>query len=124
MSSKGGSIRGFAQLSSTGKRPRSERFLQMLSEEERRGVTKPAIYLDWFEAIENRKRAVLAYVDAAIAAGKTVAGYGASTTTTTLLYHFELEKRTRLYRSTTIPWNRDMFQPRGPYPGASAVGIQ
>ena len=36
---------------------------------------------------------MLAYLDTAIAAGKTIAGYGASTTTTTLLYHFELEKR-------------------------------
>jgi hypothetical protein len=35
----------------------------------------------------------LAYLDKAIAEGKTVAAYGASTTTTTLLYHFELEKR-------------------------------
>jgi SAM-dependent methyltransferase len=91
--SKGGSIRGFAQPLSTGKRPRSTRLLEMLSEEQRRSVTKPQIYLDWFEAIERRKRAVLAHVDKAIAAGKTVAGYGASTTTTTLLYHFELEGR-------------------------------
>jgi SAM-dependent methyltransferase len=90
---KGGSIRGFAQLLATGKRPRSERLLQMMAEEVRRGVTKPAIYRDWFAAIESRKQAVLAYLDKAIAAGKTIAGYGASTTTTTLLYHFELENR-------------------------------
>ncbi len=36
---------------------------------------------------------MLDHIDAAIKAGKTVVGYGASTTTTTLLYHFELEKR-------------------------------
>jgi SAM-dependent methyltransferase len=92
---KGGSIRGFAQPRSTGRRARSGRLTQMLAEETRRAITRPPIYLAWFEAIESRKRAVLAHLDAAIAAGKTIAAYGASTTTTTLLYHFELETRIR-----------------------------
>lgn len=90
---KGGSIRTFAQPRSTGKRPRSAELSTLFAEEARRGITKPQIYQDWFAAIENRKRKVLAFLDKAIAAGKTVAAYGASTTTTTLLYHFELESR-------------------------------
>jgi hypothetical protein len=36
---------------------------------------------------------VLSYLEKARADGKTIAAYGASTTTTTLLYHFELEGR-------------------------------
>jgi hypothetical protein len=64
-----------------------------MAEEVRRGITGADIYRTWFAAIEQRKQAVLAYVDAALGAGKTVAGYGASTTTTTLLYHFELASR-------------------------------
>ena len=90
---KGGSIRAFAQPHSTGKRPRSAELSALIAEEERRGMTKPAIYREWFDAIESRKRKVLACLDAAIAEGRTVAAYGASTTTTTLLYHFELETR-------------------------------
>ena len=90
---KGGSIRAFAQPKSTGKRPRSAELLALIAEEERRGITRPQIYRDWFNAIESRKRKVLNLLDHAIAEGKTVAAYGASTTTTTLLYHFELEKR-------------------------------
>ena len=90
---KGGSIRAFAQPKSTGKRPRSAELSALLAEEERRGITKPKIYQDWFAAIEDRKGKVLAYLDKAIASGETVAAYGASTTTTTLLYHFELENR-------------------------------
>lgn len=90
---KGGSIRGFAQPASTGGRVRSDRLLRMMAEEERRGIDKPDIYRRWFDDIEQRKRAVLAYLDRALAAGQTIAGYGASTTTTTLLYHFELERR-------------------------------
>jgi hypothetical protein len=90
---KGGSIRAFAQPMSTGRRPRSEQLTRLMTEEKRRGITEPQVYLDWFAAIESRKQEVLAYLDAAILAGKTVAGYGASTTTTTLLYHFELTSR-------------------------------
>jgi SAM-dependent methyltransferase len=90
---KGGSIRAFAQPLSTGKRPKSDQLTTLLAEEERRGITRMPIYRDWFAAIESRKQQVLAYLDAAISAGKTVAAYGASTTTTTLLYHFELTSR-------------------------------
>jgi hypothetical protein len=90
---KGGSIRAFAQPKSTGTRLRSAELAALVSEEERRGITGPKIYRDWFAAIERCKRKVLAYLDGAIAQGKTVAAYGASTTTTTLLYHFELESR-------------------------------
>jgi SAM-dependent methyltransferase len=90
---KGGSIRAFAQPKSTGKRPRSAELSALIAEEERRGIIEPQIYRDWFNAIESRKRKVLNLLDHAIAEGKTVAAYGASTTTTTLLYHFELEKR-------------------------------
>jgi hypothetical protein len=92
-STKGGSIRAFAQPRSTGKWPRSEEYLKLVAEEERRGITKPKIYHDWFTAIERCKRDVLSYLDRGRAEGKTIAAYGASTTTTTLLYHFELESR-------------------------------
>lgn len=93
ISTKGGSIRGFAQPASTGKRPKTNRFLHMLGEENRRGISRPGIYRAFYQDIEKRKRAVLEYLDRAIAEGKAVAGYGASTTTTTLLYHFELQTR-------------------------------
>ena len=92
---KGGSIRAFAQHKSTGKRPRSDELTQLILEEERRGITRPQIYRDWFVAIEQCKREVLAYLDNAVADGNLVAAYGASTTTTTLLYHFELDSRVK-----------------------------
>lgn len=93
VATKGGSIRGFAQPMSTGKRAKTQQYVQMLEEENRRGIAHPEIYRDFYQAIELRKQAVLAYVDSAIAQGKTVVAYGASTTTTTLLYHFELQTR-------------------------------
>jgi SAM-dependent methyltransferase len=90
---KGGSIRGFAQRKSDGRRPQTERLLALFADEKRRGITQPQIYRDFFLALEDRKRMVIDYLDTVIAAGKTVAAYGASTTTTTLLYHFELGSR-------------------------------
>jgi 2-polyprenyl-3-methyl-5-hydroxy-6-metoxy-1,4-benzoquinol methylase len=107
---KGGSIRGFAQPLAAASRPRSERLKKMIAEEYRRGVTTPQVYLEWFNAIEARKRAILAHVDNAIASGKTIAGYGASTTTTTLLYHFELEKRLKFIIDDN-PLKQGMFSP-------------
>ena len=93
VTTKGGSIRGFAQPMSTGKRVKTQAYLQMLEEESRRGILQPEIYRDFYRAIEKRKQAVLECVDSAISQGKIVAAYGASTTTTTLLYHFELQIR-------------------------------
>ena len=65
-----------------------------MSETERtRGITSPGIYARFFEEIEDRRRALQQALDKCDAEGKTVAGFGASTTTTTLLYHFELGSR-------------------------------
>src|SRR4051794_16973643 len=90
---KGGSIRAFAQPMSTGRRAKTSQLKTLMAEEDRCGITKPQVYRNWFAAIESRKQQVIAYLDEAIRAGKTIAGYGASTTTTTLLYHFELTSR-------------------------------
>jgi SAM-dependent methyltransferase len=90
---KGGSIRVFAQPFSTAVRPKYERLTKLYEEEARREIAKPGVYLEWSKAIEARKRDVLDHVDELLRAGKTIVGYGASTTTTTLLYHFELESR-------------------------------
>lgn len=108
--SKGGSIRGFAQPLSTGTRPRSAALTAMMAAEEQRGITRPQIYHDFYKRIEERKKAVLECVDAAIRSGKTVAGFGASTTTTTLLYHFELGSRLK-YLVDDNPLKHNLYSP-------------
>jgi hypothetical protein len=110
VSTKGGSIRGFAQPMSTGKRVKTKPYLQMLVEEQRRGIAHPEIYRAFYQAIEKRKQAVLEYLDKAIAQGKTVAAYGASTTTTTLLYHFELQTRLKFIVDDN-PLKYNLFSP-------------
>jgi SAM-dependent methyltransferase len=119
-STKGGSIRAFAQPKSTGKRSRSEAYLQLVSEEAQRGVTRPKIYRDWFDAIEKRKRTVLDLLDNARADGKVVAAYGASTTTTTLLYHFELEGRVKFIVDDN-PLKQGRFSPGAHIPVLSSA---
>lgn len=109
-SSKGGSIRGFAQLRSTGKRPKSEKLLSMYADEERRQYRNPNVYREFFDTIEMRKRENLRIIDEVIGAGGIVAGYGASTTTTTLLYHFELERRIKFIVDDN-PIKQGMYSP-------------
>lgn len=92
INSKGGSIRGFAQVRSSGKRPQSDSLKQMMEDEKRNGILQPEIYRNFFQDIQKRKEKTLSFLNNAIDQGQTIAAYGASTTTTTLLYHFELSK--------------------------------
>jgi SAM-dependent methyltransferase len=110
VATKGGSIRGFAQPMSTGKRATTKPYLQMLKEESRRGIAHPEIYRVFYNQIEQRKQAVLSYLDTFIAKGKTIAGYGASTTTTTLLYHFELQTRLKFILDDN-PLKHNLYSP-------------
>jgi SAM-dependent methyltransferase len=92
---KGGSIRAFAQPLSTGKRPKENLMLEMFREEGLRGFDKPQTYRKFYKDIDSRKQETLSYIKNLISDGKTIAAYGASTTTTTLLYHFELENHVK-----------------------------
>lgn len=87
--SKGGSFRGFVQKAGG---PQVERPIikEMIEEEIRRGLHHPKIFQDYEQKILACKDKVLQFVDRIRKQGKSVIGYGASTTTTTLIYHFEL----------------------------------
>lgn len=122
VSTKGGSIRGFAQLMVTGKRTKTDRCVQMFDEEERRGISRPEIYRTFYQDIEKRKRAVLEYLDREIAEGKTIAAYGASTTTTTLLYHFELQTRLKFIVDDN-PLKHDLYSPGAHIPVYSSSAL-
>lgn len=91
--SKGGSIRGFAQHAAQGRHAVTSTVTELIAEEAHRGFNQTAIYRAYDAAIMARKAAVTELVDEARAQGKTVAGYGASTTVTTLMWHFDLAKK-------------------------------
>jgi len=91
--SKGGSIRGFAQRLPEGHRPVMPIVGELIAAEERRGFDKMPIYREYAEKIDLRKVALNTMLDQEAAKGQVIAGYGASTTTTTLLWHFGLERK-------------------------------
>lgn len=122
VSTKGGSIRGFAQPLSTGKRPKTSRYIDMVSLENQRGITKPEIYRAFNQGIEYRKQAVLEFVDKEIQAGRIIVGYGASTTTTTLLYHFELQTRLKFIVDDN-PLKFNLFSPGAHLPVYSSSAL-
>jgi len=91
VATKGGSLRYTVQLSS-GRRPVQNSIRQLLEDERRQGLGQ----LETFEAfrakIAEAKATLLELLASVKAQGKTIAGYGASATTTTLLYHFGLKE--------------------------------
>ena len=89
ITTKGGSMRGFVQKKGG---PQSERPIvkQMIAEEDRRQLHTPQIFKDYETQINQRKRALLEFLESAYEQNLRVVGYGASTTAMTLMYHFEL----------------------------------
>ena len=87
--SKGGSFRGFVQRAGG---PHSEERIirEMIEEETRRGLHQPKIFQEYENRILAYKSTLLEYLGEARKEGKSVVGYGASTTVTTLMYHYEL----------------------------------
>lgn len=86
---KGGSIRGYARLA-TGTRPVQPAVGELLALEEKLDFGNPDTFRAYAKRIDDAKNALLDLLAKLRAEGKTVAGYGASATVTTLLHHFEL----------------------------------
>ncbi|RMH51327.1 MAG: class I SAM-dependent methyltransferase [Zetaproteobacteria bacterium] len=92
VASKGGSIRCFVQHSDSGRRAAGPGLEACLAEERRRGFAEPAIYRQFHARIQQRKHELHAALQQEIRKGSMIAGYGASTTTTTLLWYFGLTR--------------------------------
>lgn len=88
---KGGSIRGFVQVRSAGRRPQSATLLKMMEAEKTGGYGSINLYRDYASRIVACKEATLRLLRDISPDLSAIAGYGASTTTTTLLYNYELE---------------------------------
>lgn len=88
---KGGSIRAFAQPKSTGKRPRTAALDKLMADEIAQHYDQIETYHRYAQKIVDCKNSTLALIRKLSADMSQVAGYGASTTTTTLLYNYELE---------------------------------
>ncbi len=86
---KGGSLRGTAQIRGGSSRV-SERVRQLIEMEEKQGYDTVEKYQNFAEDVQEKKRNLLRMLENITAEGKTIAGYGASHTVTTLIYHLGL----------------------------------
>ncbi len=91
IATKGGSIRGFVQVKSTGTRQQSAALTALMADEKAKGYDRIDVYKAYARRIVACKNATLDFLRGISGDMTGIAGYGASTTTTTLLYNFELE---------------------------------
>ena len=86
---KGGSLRGIAQPVG-GPRTLSPSVARLVSVEASLGLDRSEIFKSFAVKIDGIKYQLLNLLGELKAQGKTIAGYGASATVTTLIYHFDL----------------------------------
>lgn len=86
---KGGSIRVIGQLKN-GARSVDPSVQELVEEELRQGIDKAETYLNFEREIANSKAQILGLLRQIKSDGKKIVGFGASHSTTTLIYHFEL----------------------------------
>lgn len=111
IATKGGSVRAFVQIRSTGRRQRTEALAALMAEEVSRQYDRIETYRRYAEKIVDYKEQTLKLLRGFSPELDRIAGYGASTTTTTLLYNYELEGVIeRIYDDNTI--KHGTFSPR------------
>lgn len=88
---KGGSLRYTVQRKGRA-RPVSPSVTALMNSERQRGLDRMETYRAFAESIETIKAELLNLLRELKVQGKRMAGFGASPTTTTLLYHFELRE--------------------------------
>ena len=84
---KGGSLRYFAQLSG-GNRPIEPAVASLVAAEEEMGLYQPEAFSRLSDTVQGLKKGMVDLLEKLRREGKTIAGFGASITGTTLIYHF------------------------------------
>jgi SAM-dependent methyltransferase len=86
---KGGSLRGFVQITN-GPRKVSSSVSELINLENANGLDEVKTFDKYAKTIESAKGKVQDFVGQLQAQGKSLAGYGASHSVTTMIYHFGL----------------------------------
>lgn len=120
--SKGGSIRGFVQKIKTSSRAVQVNVSKLISMERERGFNEPEIFHQFKIEIDKKKKDLLELIESQITLGKIFAGYGASTTVTTLMWHFDLIGKVQ-YLVDDNPSKHGLFAPRCHTPVLSSEKI-
>lgn len=88
---KGGSLRCIAQMAK-GPREISPHVEALIEQENKQGLQSPEVFKDLANQLDSIKNELHVLLNELKSQGKKIAGYGASATVTTLLYHFDLAK--------------------------------
>lgn len=89
VATKGGSLRYFVQRSN-GLLKKDGSVVEMLTLEENMGLYRTETFMAYADKINALKARTKAFLAKAKTEGKSIAGFGASVTGTTLIYHFEI----------------------------------
>ena len=89
---KGGSLRFFVTHNNNNIK-QTEQLIHLKSIERKRELYSLNIYKEFEERITKAKKQLVTFIDNALSNNKKVVAYGASNTTTTLLYHFKLNDK-------------------------------
>lgn len=88
-SPKGGSLRGIAQLAGGG-RAVSANVAQIIEQERRSGMRTAGVYIDFMKEVDGAREELRQKLRELHNQGIKIIGFGASHSTTTLIYHFGL----------------------------------
>ncbi|MBI5625217.1 MAG: class I SAM-dependent methyltransferase [Elusimicrobia bacterium] len=119
---KGGSLRYTVQLAG-GPRKVSPKLGELISMEEERGIGRPASFKEFNARIEASKREVVDLLRKLRAQGETIAGFGASATTTTLIYHYGITDMLDFIADDN-PQRQNLFSPGKHIPVLSPKSLQ
>ena len=120
--SKGGTLRCFAQLAG-GTRPELSSVADLIQVEEQSGLYQTETYRTWSARIDREKVALKNLLQKIASEGKTIAGYGASATSTVLTYHFDLGKSLRFIVDDN-PVRQNRFSPGHHIPVLSSEALR
>ena len=111
LATHGGSLRIYACHEGDERRPTSAVVVEMLADEQRRGVDEMATYTDYGERVEETKRNLLRFLIDARAAGERVVGYGAPGKGNTLLNYCGIRADLLEYTVDRSPAKHGRFLP-------------
>lgn len=106
---KGGSIRCIVQLAG-GSRSVSPIIAELIEMETKLGLHRTEIFKSFAVRIDQAKDQTLKVIRSLLAQGKSIAGYGASPTTTTLIYHFDLGDKLS-FIADDYPAKQNLYSP-------------
>lgn len=107
--SKGGSIRCFVRIKGAGRKI-SKIVYKMIAREEKLGYDKIESFLKFADKINSLKTRLLKIINKIEKDGKKIAGYGASVTVTTLIYHLGIGNK-MLFIADDNAKRKNLFSP-------------